>query len=213
MDQIKLWEIIPVVIIATVMTLIVLPSLSYLSLNNFYKRKIIIHPGTPVKGINRGYWNFPFTITNNSHAALRNVVAFITIEYDETDIREDPGCLAYKMFPPGLPLVVSWQGISDGVIKNGMDIEKGATVALPVFGRHPAAGNTHLLQVASENGMASKNPCTLFLNGEKDYDFAITVIAGNIFPITKEYRFNLQKADILETEEDPVSRQELALMN
>jgi hypothetical protein len=213
MDQIKLWEIIPVVIIATVMTLIVLPSLSYLSLNNFYKRKIIIHPGTPVKGISTGYWNFPFTITKKSHATLRNVVAFITIEYDETDIREDPDCLAYKMFPPGLPLVVSWPAASGMAIKNGMDIEKGATVVLPVFRRHPAAGDTHLLQVASENGMASQNPCTLFLNAAKDYDFAITVIADNIFPITKEYRFNLQKTGTLETEEDPVSRQELALMN
>jgi len=213
MGQIKLWEIVPIVIIAGAMAFIVLPAMNFVSLSNFYKSSIIIHPEPPIRGTGTGYWDFPISITNNSYLTMRNVIAFITIEYDQTDIREDPDLLSYKAFPPGQPLSISWTGAYGNEDKKQVNIETGATAILHVFRRHLVVAQTRLLQLASENDLISKGNCSLLLDGSKEYDFAITVIADNIFPITEQYRFNLHRADMLERENSLSNLQGPALIN
>ena len=46
--------------------------------------------------------------------------------------------------------------------------------------------------------MIYKDSGTLLLNGAKEYEFSITVIADDMVPAIEHYKFNLHRADILE---------------
>ncbi len=128
-------------------------------------------------------------------------MAFITIRYDPGDVREDPESLAYKSFPFEQPLPLSRSGDTDRETKRSLDIGEGETAILPIFRRYRMANQTHLLQVSAGRWAMDENEghiCNLFLNGAKEYDFEITLVADNVPPIIDQYRFNLQKADLLE---------------
>jgi hypothetical protein len=195
------------------MAFIVLPAMNFVSLCTFYKSNIVIHPEPPTRGSSPNYWDFPISIKNNSQLTMRNVIAFITIEYDEGDVREDPDLLAYKTFPPGQPLSIFWTGASGNDDKKEVNIETGSTAVLHIFRRHLGPTQTPLLQLASDNGLISKGDSNLVLDGSKEYDFAITVIADNIFPLTERYRFNLNRADILQRENSLLNLEGLTLIS
>jgi hypothetical protein len=93
MVHFKLWEILVIYLIGGKIILIIFTAIRHQSLSSFYGRKIIMRPGSPFKEPDTGSWNFPITVTNNSNVIIKNVHALITIEYDKTDIREDPDFL------------------------------------------------------------------------------------------------------------------------
>lgn len=135
-------------------------------------------------------------------------MTFITIRYEPGDVREDPETLTYNSFPPEQPLTLSWTGNTHGETKPSLDIREGETAILPVFRRYRMANQSHLLQVSAGMWAMDENERTignLFLNGGKEYDFTITLVADNAPPIIDQYRFNLQKADLLEAGESSVS--------
>src|SRR5665213_2858456 len=138
----------------------------------------------------------PLIVTNNSYSSIKNVVAYLTLNYTKEDFRGDYEINVFNAETPiDHQLTLSWSKQLGDRIVPYTDINQGESADLNLFRIHGSTDitvNIHNIQIPSENGFSHKQlnrRGRLLLNGDKEYDFSVLITADNMAPIKRKYRF------------------------
>ncbi|MES1223331.1 MAG: hypothetical protein ABUT20_47995, partial [Bacteroidota bacterium] len=97
-------------------TVIVLPYFIYIYKRKLTSKKINFNIENPL--VNELYNTLSVRIENNSPVTLKEVIAFISIDFEKSDITKDPNILAYTVDTVNRQLMLSWAKIVDGKNKS-----------------------------------------------------------------------------------------------
>lgn len=179
-------------LIGGVVSAILLPVTNYLLIRILNRLLVKVIVEKPIQNFNHNYWTYSLRIKNHALTSLKNVIAFVSLNYESHDIVVDHEIKTYTVNTSDHPLMLSWaKVVHDRNIPN-IDINQGESADLN-FIRYHQNPTLPLIQIASEQGFYHdkwENKGRVLLKAHKDYYFRILITADNIFPIKKKLRFD-----------------------
>lgn len=179
--------------IGAVLSSILIPIVTYffIRIYNTCRVRVTIEPG--IQNLENMYWTHSLVVRNRAGGTLKNVVAFIEIDYNEFDIANNEEFIkTYSVFTPNRPLMLSWAKMVDDRNLASIDINQGEWADLNLI-RYHMNSSLPLIQVAAENGFYYDkwaNKGRMLLKSHRDYHFTIHITADNCFPIRVLLIFN-----------------------
>jgi len=171
---------------------ILMPVTNYLIVRILNRSLVKVILEKPIQNLNHNYSTYSLSIKNNALTSLRNVIAFVSLNYEFEDIVRDHEIKTYTVNTSDHPLMLSWAKIVQDRNIPSIDINQGERADLN-FIRYHEFPDLRLIQIASEQGFYHdqwENKGRVLLRAHKDYHFLILITADNIFPIRKRLKFN-----------------------
>lgn len=167
-------------IIGGVISSLIFPFTSYYSLRWFNSKRIEIKvdPNNPLS----------IMVINRSLSTIKNAIAHIQIHFEKSDIMSHNSVTTFTFHPSNKYMPLAWARNINDIFTPIIDIHQLETPDLSVM-RLMGAYNQHLF-IAAENGIDPLKTVRVILDSKKDYKFKIKLIAENILPVIKSFKYD-----------------------
>ncbi len=199
--NINFWVLFASAAIGGIATALVLPVVSYFFKRLLTRYLVSIEIERPIKNDMAKYIAFPIRIKNQSLVSLKNVVSFVTLSYAKEDMVIHDRIETYTVDTSNQPLMLSWAKVVNNSNLPSMDINQGESADLNLI-RYHLNESLPLIQFASDQGFWNpgwNNKGRLLLKSHKDYYFELVVMADNMWPKRRKYKFDQMTAMVVET--------------
>lgn len=192
-DDSSMWNLVISGIIGGIISLILFPVVKFYLVRSYNRCRLLVEVENNLNY--RDIILMPLRVTNRSASTLKNVIGFISLEFNEQDISTDYNdeTIRYVKSSAVQPMMLSWGMITDRGISPSMDINEEQTADLNLFRYWAIGGRLQALEIASENGFSDVVRgvgCRVILKAWRDYRFTILITADNMKPYRKEFQFD-----------------------
>ena len=181
-------------------SVIIYPILNYIFVRLLNKLLTKVLEENHVDRMNKFYSIHSLRITNNTLSSLKNVTAFVSLDYTAEDISDNREIKTYTSIISCRPLMLSWAKVVENSNHPSIDINQGEVADLNLIRYHLNPTLPHI-EIASEQGFFSSkrdNRGRVLLKSNRTYNLSILITADNMVPIRREFHFDHSTATLVQ---------------